>query len=180
MAREMLKREVKALALLRMENAARTEKDFEEVSKKWDTREESADRKGRRYGFYTNADVMDWLLKGENHFDYLNAIFCNDKDFPVLIEDVDIFKLVRALRAKPKNLLYWSAIQRQSFQQIAEYEGKTDRAIRKMNTKMMVELRSGLSEKVIIRIGKNGEITTSQRYFLESFLLEKYLGKGAG
>ena len=174
MSKKMLVREVEKLALIRLEEAARTEKDFEIVGKKWDTREESADRKGRRYGFYTNEEVMDWLLKGKNAPDYIDLIFNNEDDFPVLVEDIDIFKLVRALRTKPKDLLYWSAIRLHSFQELAEYDGKTDRAIRKMNTKMMCELRSDLSERLIKRISKNGIITNSQRLFLEWYLLEQY------
>ena len=43
-----------------------------------------------------------------------------------------------------------------------------------MNTKMMGELRNDLTDRLIIRINKNGEITSSQRYFLESHLLEQY------
>jgi len=176
----MLVREVKKLALTRMEEAARTKADFRKVKQKWDTIEASAERKQRRYGFYTNEEVMDWLLKGKNAPDYIDLIFNNHDDFPVLIEDVDIYKLVRALRVKPKDLLYWSAIRLHTFQQIANFEGKTDRAIRKMNTKMMSELRSDLTERLIIRIGKNSEITNSQRLFLEWYLLELYLQTKGG
>ena len=175
LGKKVLVRETKRLALIRMEEAARTKADFRKVKQKWDTLEASAERRQRRYGFYTNEEVMDWLLAGYNNPDYLEMIFNNHDEFPVLIEDIDIFKLVRALREKPKDLLYWSAIRLHTFQQIANFEGKTDRAIRKMNTKMMSELRSDLVEKLIIRIGKNREITNSQRLFLEWYLLELYL-----
>ena len=180
MARKMLKREVEALALLRMENAARTIEDFEAVSKKWDTREESAARKQRRYGFYTNEEVSDWLSKAERWFEFLDIIFCNPQEFPVLIEDVDIYRLVAAIRQKPKDILYLSAIRLQKPQQIAEIKKKTDRAIRKMKTKMIDDLQNDLCERLLIRIRKNGAITPNQRRLLEEYLLdeyEKFVGK---
>ena len=175
MSKKMLVREVKALALLRMENAARTEEDFIAVMQKWDTREESAARQQRRYGFYTTLDLMDWLSKQERWFKFLDTIFCNIEEMHVLVEDYDISKLIERLRYKPKEILFLTAICLQTPKQIAEFKGQTDKAVRKLRNITLDNLRDDLCERLLVRIGKNGAITPNQRKLLEEYLLTQFL-----
>ena len=47
MGRELLAREAKAIALTRMEDAARTEDDFKAVIKQWNHNDENRERRER-------------------------------------------------------------------------------------------------------------------------------------
>ena len=62
MIREKLKREIKREALARMETAARSVKDFQEVEKMWDKLDANWERKQRYYGFLTPTITLDWLV----------------------------------------------------------------------------------------------------------------------
>ena len=166
-ATEQLKREIARIALTRMEEAARTENDFVGVGKMWDKLDANQERKQRYHGFLTPTITLDWLvkLKGE----MLDIIFDSAEEMHNLIEDIDISRLVKALRPKPKDVLYLSAVRIYSIQQIAIVKGQSDRNILKMRTKMIDGLQKKLSERLLIRIEKNGIITTSQRKFLLSY-----------
>ena len=166
--KKLLKREVARLALSRMEEAARTENDFIVVEKMWDKLDENWERKQRYHGFLTPTITFDWILGQKG--DFLDIIFDNAEEIYQLISDVDIAKLVYSLRPKPKDILYLNAIRLYTIQQIAFVKNQTDRNILKMRTKMLEKLRADLSEKLLNRIKNNGNITTSQRKFLESYL----------
>ena len=161
-----LVREIKREALARMEEAARTENDFHAVSDMWDKLDANWERNQRYHGLVYLADVNWVLIKRGN---YLDIIFDRAEEMHQLIEDFDISKLVEALREKPKEVLYLSAIRFYTIQQIALVRGCTDRNVLKMKTKMLDGLRKSLSEKLHIRIENGGVITTSQRYFLEKY-----------
>ena len=178
LGKRILVREVKKLALTRMEEAARTENDFIAVMKKWNTIEETAARKQRRYGFYTTLDLIDWLSKQERWFKFLDIIFCNPEEMHVLVADYDISKLIERLRHKPKEILFLTAICLQKPKQIAEFKGQTDKAVRKLRNITLDNLRNDLCERLLVRISKNGAITPNQRQLLEEYLLEQYLSEG--
>ena len=160
----LLQREIKKMSLARMEEAARSVEDFNAVQVMWDKLDANWERKQRYYGFLTPTITIDWLV-GRNG-EFLDIIFDNAEEMYQLIEDIDISQLVNALRTKPKEVLYLSAVRLYTIQQIALVKGQTDRNILKMKTKMMDKLRNNLSERLIIRIKIGGVITTSQRKFL--------------
>ena len=164
---KVLKRELARLSLKRMEEAARTEDDFVAVQIMWDKLDANWERKQRYHGVLHFADV-NWILITRGN--YLDIIFDSAEDMWQLIEDTDIALLVHALRPKPKEVLYLSAVRLYTIQQIAFVKGQTDRNILKMKTKMLDKLRDNLSERLIIRIKIGGVITTSQRKFLQPYI----------
>jgi hypothetical protein len=163
--RKKLIREIKREALTRMEEAARTESDFAAVEKQWDRLDENWERKQRYYGFLVETITLDWLAVKNG--DFLDIIFDSAEEMHQLIEDIDISELVKMLRPKPKDVLYLSAFHFYTIQQIALVKGQSDRNILKMRTRMITKLRDDLYERLLIRITKDGIITTSQRHFLQ-------------
>ena len=177
MEKAKLVREIKRESLKRMEEAARSVEDFNNLLTMWDKLDANWERKQRYHGFYAGTYDMDRRIS-RGRGDFLDAIFGNAAEMYQLIEDFDISKLVDALRPKPKEVLYLSGLRLYTIQQIALVKGQTDRNILKMRTKMMDKLRDNLAERLFIRIDKEGIITTSQRHFLEPYCKAK-AGEGA-
>ena len=126
------------------------------------------------------SEVADWLSKAERWYKFLDIIFGNREEMHVLVEDYDISKLIEKIRPKPKDILYMSAIEFQSIQEMARIKGQSDRNILKMKTKMMTNLHIDLCERLIKRIKNGGAITPNQRRLLERYLLNEYEKSVAG
>jgi len=61
MGREQLVREIKAAALARMEDAARTEGDFKKIIEQWNHLDENRERRERYHEIgRPNAEMLHW------------------------------------------------------------------------------------------------------------------------
>ena len=152
---KLLRREMKAEALRRMEESARTRKDFEKVLAAWDKREDSADRTIRNHlqfrgdvpVEYGVTDMMgatvfpsclglptERQLARGNFLDLL--AHC-----PYEMHDLSgkgyICEAVCKLKESQRELLYFMGIQGFSPQQMAAIRGQTDRNIRKVRDTML-------------------------------------------
>lgn len=160
MAREQLVREIKAAALTRMEDAARTEEDFNAVIKQWNHLDENRERKERNHEMqrdektlevgYTDGMVFpvpvshpSWreAIKG----DFISMIYDNAPEMWQLIEDWDIAEPVKNLTDKQKEVLFLSAVRLCTSAQIACYHDKTDRAVRKLLAVALDSIRDKLA-----------------------------------
>jgi Phage tail sheath protein FI len=128
MGRELLVREIKAAALARMEDAARTESDFKKVIKQWNHNDENRERR-ERYNEIgrPNEEMRHWDKLNENDEkgrmkieldvviprplenmwwrqqlsgDFLDTLYDNAFEMWQLIEDWDIAELVKNLTNK--------------------------------------------------------------------------------
>ena len=121
MGRKQLVREAKAIALARMEDAARTEDDFKRVVAQWDKLDENRERRERYHEMQRNEKTLEvgytdglvfpipishaaWreAIKG----DFLSMIYDNAYEMWQLVEDWDIAVLVKNLTDKQKDVLY--------------------------------------------------------------------------
>ena len=195
MGRELLVREAKAIALARMEDAARTEDDFKAVIKQWNHNDRNRERRERDHEIgRPNEEMLHWDRINENdekgkmkteidvviprplesmwwrqqlRGDFLYTIYDNAFEMWQLIEDWDIAELVKNLTSKQKDVLFLSAVRLCSAAQIACYHDRTDRAVRKLLAAALDAIRSKLAP--IIREQIDNEypsMTIAKREFM--------------
>ena len=170
---KMLRREMKAEALRRMEESARTRKDFEKVLAAWDKREDSADRTIRNH----------LQFRGDVPLEYGVKDIANTTVFPTFLglpterqiargNFLDLFancpyemhnlsgkeyicEAVAGLKEDHKELLYFMGIQGISPQQMAAIRGQTDRNIRKVRDTMLRKVQSRLYNSLMYMMEKH-------------------------
>ena len=142
----MLKSELCAIALKRLEDSARTVLDFEEVIKEWDHLNDNRERKERyheigRENIDSKKDVAPlaivipdpidysyWrqLMKG----DFIDIIFNCPFEMHESLADEDYSKIIYELKDEHKELLYFLYISDYSTQKLAAMRNQSDRNIR--------------------------------------------------
>jgi len=195
MGREMLVREVKAAALARMEDAARTEDDFKKVVTQWNHNDKNRERKERYWEIgRPNTEMLHWDKTNENdekgiikevlevviprpinhHWwkllmrgDFIDIIYDNPTEMWQFIEDWDISSIVKDLTKKQKEVLYLRAVRLYSAVQIAYSQNKTDRAIRKLLAVTLDSIRVKLAPLIREQIkAQHPQITLEKREFI--------------
>ncbi|HCA30990.1 MAG TPA: hypothetical protein DEP23_16255 [Ruminococcaceae bacterium] len=173
MGKKQLVREVKRAALTRMEDAARTTADFNAVVKQWNHLDRNRERRERDHEISRpNEFMLHWdridandkkgKLRGSfgavippplNHpwwrqliqGDFIDTIYDNSGDMWQLVEDMDISVCLKDLTERQKVVVFLSAVRQCTPQQIACYQDKTDRAVRKLLTAAIRRIRDKLS-----------------------------------
>lgn len=161
MEQEKLKREIKRKALLRLEEAARTQEDFEEIVRLWDHLDANRERKERAHEIGRDAVPLEWGASKEDAYcicassvawqqmmrgDLLEMIFDSPEAFQQLVEDADVFEAIQGLSVRHKELLYLHMVRLYTCEEIAAMKGLTDRNIRKVRVSMMKKIRAALSQ----------------------------------
>jgi len=199
-AEKKLIREVRREELTRIEEAARTEEDFEELIKNfWNKLDSNSRRRQREHEIKlkdgmthdeitierTIEDIvvadravipqplnhMWW--KKMMHGDFLDTIFNCPYDLPELTSSKSISELVAGLRDNQKEVLYFRAICQWSPQEIAAMRGQTDRNIRKVYDTLIEGLRKKLYEWLLPRYEQNLPLTLAQREFMSTYKPKK-------
>jgi len=171
-----------------MEAVARTEEDFNAVVAQWDHLDENRERKeraheiGRReemyYIGYRDGAVVPlpiqhpyWreLMRG----DFISYIYDNAEEIWQVLADWQIGSLVKSLTAKQKEVLFLSVVRLCTSAQIACYQDKTDRAIRKLLAAALEYIRSYLAERIRWRIKEDLPVTKEKRDFLDWYEKQK-------
>lgn len=196
MAKELLKREIKQIALTRMEDSARTPADFRAVIKQWNHLDDNRERR-ERYNEISrpNEIMLHWdkenasdekgKLRGTfgaviprplKHpwwrqliqGDFIDTIYDNANEIWQLVEDTDISAQLKALTKKQKEVLFLRAVRQCTAEQVACYHDKTDRSVRKLLTATLDKIREGLAPIIReqIKAGFYG-MTFNKRKFIE-------------
>lgn len=202
MGREQLVREIKAAALARMEDAARTKADFQKVIKQWNHLDENRERRERYWEKgRPNEEMLHWDKISENdekgriregldvviprpldhHYwrqlirgDFIDTIYDNAVEMWQIIEDWDIAALVKNLTDKQKEVLFLRAVRFCTAAQIACYHDKTDRAVRKLLAAALDSIRDKLAPLIREQIeAEYPQMTLGKREFLEWYDKEK-------
>ena len=189
--RSKLKRDLKAEALTRVEEAARTVKDFKKVLGEWKSRDENRERRERYhetlrgdipldYGADANGfvfprwymDPTERQLARGNFLDYL-------ADCPYEMHDLTgkayLRRIVRDLNEEQKEIFFFLFLRRYSPQQLAELRGQTDRNIRKVRDTMLRKMRKKVYHE-LTRLKKQEYIMTMR----EKVFLNDYEEAGEG
>ena len=159
----MLKRELRAIALKRLEDGARTVSDFEEVIREWDHLASNRERKERyheigRENIDSKKDVAPlaiiipapinhayWrqLMKG----DFIDIISNCPYEMHNFLSDEDYSKIIYDLKDDHKELLYFLYLRAFTTNQLAALRNQSDRNIRGVRSTIL-----GQIEKKVLMI----------------------------
>ena len=183
--RKKLKREIQREALARMEDAARTEADFQNVMAEWDRLDANRERRERWHEKsrteqtlvlgYNDGEILPnpavhvfWrqLMRG----DFLDVIFDCPYELHELVDDMDISALLRDLSENHREILYFSAIRLYSSTRLAALRKQTDRNIRKTRVLMLKKIYKQLIPCLVQRVENGLPVTLAQLDFLKEHM----------
>ena len=190
--KEQLKRDIKAAALERLEQAVETVKDFENVTEQWDRLDENRERKERyweicrnnedypleygeaAYGTVFPKNLNSVIAKQIRRGEFLDAVFDSPYEIQELVTDEYLYKILNELKPEHKELLYLTAIKGLSNTQIADLQSKTDRAVRYMKDTVFRKIRKKMYEYLTSEIGKTHDMTLAEKGFVENYKTEYF------
>ena len=182
--RKKLKRELRAEALARLEDAARTQKDFENVIAWWDKLDANRERRERYhelsrsgdnvpldYGASANElyfpdtlnDVLEKLIRKG---DFIDAIFYCPYDIHELVTEEYLSKILLELSEDHKELLFLCAVKLFSSTRVAAIRQQSDRNIRKVRNTILKKIRKKLLAALTEKAEKQQSMTILEKAFL--------------
>lgn len=182
--RKLLKRELRAQALKRLEDSARTLKDYENLVAWYDRLDANRQRKERYHELYRSGDdvpldygasedalcfpdtLNDVLKRQERKGDFIDTIFYCPYDIHELVTDADMFVILRELNEDHKFLLFLSALRQYSSTKIAAIRGQSDRNIRKVRNTMLKKIRKKLLAALTEKVQAQQPLTLLEKEFL--------------
>ena len=182
--RKLLKRELRAQALKRLEDSARTLKDYENLVAWYDRLDANRQRKERYHELYRSGDdvPLDYgasedalcfpdtlntvLTRQERKGDFIDSIFYCPYDIHELVTDADMSAILRELNEDHKFLLFLSALRQYSSTKIAAIRGQSDRNIRKVRNTMLKKIRKKLLAALAEKVQAQQPLTLLEKEFL--------------
>lgn len=174
-----LKREIKAEALRRLEEAARTEADFQAVINQWDKLDQNRERRERdhenlrgdvplEYQTIPNPSIAPiWMndpaFRQLCHGNYLDILFDCPHELHNLAGNPFISELLRNLNEDQQEILYFLFVRLYSTTRLAEMRHQSDRNIRKQRKKICAKLQKRMYDHLI----GSQRLTKRERTFLE-------------
>lgn len=182
--RKKLKRELRAEALARLEDAARTQRDFENVIAWWDKLDANRERRERYHELSRSGDdvpldygasanelffpdtLNDVLEKQIRKGDFIDAIFYCPYDIHELVTEEYLSEILLELKEDHKELLFLWAVRLFSSTRIAAIRQQSDRNIRKIRNTMMKKIRKELLSALMDKAEKQLPMTLVEKAFL--------------
>ena len=182
--RKKLKRELRAEALARLEDAARTQRDFENVIAWWDKLDANRERRERYHELSRSGDdvpldygasanelffpdtLNDVLEKQIRKGDFIDAIFYCPYDIHELVTEEYLSEILLELKEDHKELLFLWAVRLFSSTRIAAIRQQSDRNIRKIRNTMMKKIRKELLSTLTDKAEKQLPMTLVEKAFL--------------
>lgn len=183
--RSIRKRDLEREALIRLEDSARTEEDFQNVVTWWNRLDANRERK-ERYHEIGRSDVpLEWgmspdeivipapiqhvfwkqIMKG----DFMDAISNCPFEMHELVTDADISRAIFVLKDVQKELLYQITIKVYSCQTIAMLRKQTDRNIRKIRDTMLKKIRKSFVQALQNRADNQLSLTKQEQIFYDTY-----------
>ncbi len=177
MGKAIRKRDVEREALARIEEAARTKKEFRDVVRWWNRLDANRERKERYHEhlYYENGlesedlnPELDSPRLGcdDDFIDLLSMCPCKMHN---IIEDNDIAQLVQKATDKQKAVFFPRVLLCCSNQRIACCHDMTDRNVRKLIDLMLENIRKALVEILQKRVESKLPLTYAQKQFLSEY-----------
>ena len=181
--RKKLQRELRAEALARLEEAARTTRDFEKVIAWWDKLDANRERRERHHELSRSGDdvpldygasanelyfpdyLNDVLERQMRKGDFIDTIFNCPYDIHELVTDEYLSQILSDLDENHKELLFLCAVRLFSSTRIAAIRGQSDRNIRKVRATMFKKIRKKLLAALMDKHGKQ-PMTLLEKEFL--------------
>jgi len=182
--RKKLKRELRAEALARLEDAARTQRDFEKVIAWWDKLDANRERRERYHELSRSGDdvpldygasanelffpdtLNDVLEKQIRKGDFIDAIFYCPYDIHELVTEEYLSEILLELKEDHKELLFLWSVRLFSSTRIAAIRQQSDRNIRKVRNTMMKKIRKELLSTLADKAEKQQPMTLMEKAFL--------------
>jgi len=183
--RKLLKREIQAQALKRLEDSARTLKDYENLVAWYDRLDANRQRRERYHELFRSGDdvpldygasedavcfpdtLNDVLKRQERKGDFIDTIFYCPYDIHELVTDADMSVILRELNEDHKFLLFLSALRQYSSVKIAAIRGQSDRNIRKVRNTMLKKIRKKLLAALTEKVQAQQPLTLLEKEFLK-------------
>ena len=183
--RKKLKRELRAEALARLEDSARTQREFENVIAWWDRLDANRERRERYHELSRSGDdvpldygasanelffpdtLNDVLEKQLRKGDFIDAIFYCPYDIHELVTEEYLSKILWELNEEHKELLFLCAVRLFSSTRIAKIRNQSDRNIRKVRGTMLKKIRKKLLPVLLDKAEKQQPMTLLEKDFLE-------------
>ena len=185
--KKVLKRDLKAAALERLEDSAKTPEDFKKVIRQWDNRDENRERKERYWEICRNDEdfPLEWaeaswgtvFPKNLNTYeakqirkgDFIDVIFDNPYEIHELVTEEYLSKILKGLSNDHKEILYLLAVKGYSTKEAEKILGKSDRAIRYNRANFLKNIRKQMYEFLTSEKGKNHDMTLAEKKFVENY-----------
>ena len=182
--RKKLKRELRAEALAHLEDAARTQRDFEKVIAWWDKLDANRERRERYHELSRSGDdvpldygasanelffpdtLNDVLEKQIRKGDFIDSIFYYPYDIHELVTEEYLSEILLELKEDHKELLFLWAVRLFSSTRIAAIRQQSDRNIRKVRNTMMKKIRKELLSALTDKAEKQQSMTLMEKAFL--------------
>lgn len=183
--KKKLKRELRREALTRLEEAARTQNDFNEVVAWWDKMDENRERRERdhevlrgdvplEYGAVQEGTIFPaslcspfWRELCSGYF--LNIIFDCPYEMHELLADDFLSKIIFELKEDHKELFYYKVLRRYSSLEVGAVLSQTDRNIRKKWARLLKRLQKKLFEHIAEKGSKGRSLMLREKIFLEKY-----------
>lgn len=177
-----LKRELRAEAMRRLEDAARTEADFAVVVGEWDKIDSNRERRERDHEnlrgdvpleyqavpepkivpHWMNTPAFRQLCSGN----FLDILFDCPYEMHELTANAFLSGMVKELSEEHKEVLYFLSLRLYSTVQLAALRGQSDRNIRKLRTTIHKKLQKKLYAHLKEKMERGDGLTLRERQFM--------------
>ena len=183
-----LKRDIEREALARLESAARTTADFQNLVAWWDRLDSNRERKERYHeisrsgldilldygakhdGEVIPYDVNDVLIKQIRKGDFIDAIFHCPFELNELVTDSELSKILGNLSDDHKEIIFNNIVRGTSTKALGEIREQSDRNIRKVRATALRKIHKALL-KVLLNKKRTGlPLTMEEKLFIEKAL----------
>ena len=195
-SRKRLKREIRAEALRRLEEAARTLKDFQDVIAEWDRLDRNRERRERDHENLRGDVPLEFQAVPEprivpvwmNDPEYrqlcsgffLDILFDCTYEMHELTANEFISDMVRDLSEEHKEVLYFLSLRLYSATKLAALRGQSDRNIRKLRLTIHKKLQRAFYQHLQEKQEAGGSLTLREQEFFRVFgELLQTMGKNA-
>ena len=173
-----------------LEDAARTQREFENVIAWWDRLDANRERRERYHELSRSGDdvpldygasanelffpdmLNDVLEKQLRKGDFIDAIFYCPYDIHELVTEEYLSKILWELNEEHKELLFLCAVRLFSSTRIAKIRKQSDRNIRKVRGTMLKKIRKKLLPALLDKAEKQQPMTLLEKDFLEENMTE--------
>jgi len=180
-----LKRELREQALHIIQDAARTQADFEKLVVMWNELDKNRERRERyheircaevpvnsisaRNGMIFPQWLMQFDVRQVQRGEFLDVIFDCPFLMHELVTDDALAKAIYDLKDVHKLLLFFLGVRQYSCQRVAEMQGQSDRNIRKVRTTIVNKIQKKLFQELNRRKAAGIALTHFQTEFLKSY-----------
>ena len=183
--RQILKRELQAEALKRLESSARTEQEFTAVTEWWDRLDRNRERRERSYEIGRGDVPLEhemsqdgscfprWLANPTfrqicrgNFWDYF--AYCLFEMHNLTAKEY-IREIVMNLKLEHKEILFFLGIRLYSPKKLASLRGQTDRNVRKVRDVVQRKIQRKLYVALMDRRQNGASMTLQEKAFIEQY-----------